>query len=1046
MKIFISAVSSEFRQLRADVARSLRKIGYEVRDQDYFRNMPGTLLELIADYIAECDEVIVIAGWRSGFMAEGPGVPPSAPPRSYTQWEYFLAEGERLDGSKAKPKRIRCYLAERDYAAEEPDGDASDGAALQQAHRQTLLASNRLCNEYKTSHDVQVAILEDFHVAGDGHVTKPNNLPYDSIGSLFKGREELLALLLEKIEGNRQPGLTRIPPIALHGLGGVGKTRVAVEFASAHRDAFTALIFIGADSPTMLDQNLAKLCGAAVLDLPEKEATESEVQVQAALRWLETNPGWFLIFDNVDTEDAADAVEALLARLAPHGQVLITSRLSNWAENIEDLNLDVLRTEDAVDYLVVSTANKRRPLETDPTDAAELATVLGQLPLALTQASAYIRELGLSFRGYLQKWNEAHDKVIRWFDERQMKYPKSVAVTWETSFEQLNDDTRELLRILAWFAPDPIPTSILKVPVPQVDSRIEISADTLEEAEAQLKRYSLVSRDVGSSTFSVHRLVQDVTRAAMSDANRGNSLNQAVSWLDSAFVGDPQDVRSWPIIAPLFTHSVGVVEMTDEGDCSYSVAHLMDRCGQLCLFRAQYSMAESLIARALHTAEVCTDSEYPRLAEHFNNLGFVYHYTNQPAQAEPLYRRAIAISEASLGPDHPTVAIRLNNVAALLQATNRLAEAEPLYRRALAIRESSFGPDHPDVAQSLNNLAGLLKATNRLAEAETLYKRVVDIFETSLGREHPNVATALNNLALLLKATNRLAEAEPLYRRAIAIDEASYGPEHPEVATALNNLAGLLKATNRLAEAEPLYRRALAIWQSSLGEDHPNVASALNNLAGLLQATNRLAEAEPLFRRALAIHETSYGTEHPNVATALINLAGLLESTKRLAEAEPLYRRAIAIDEASYGPDHPEVATDINNLAQLLRATNRLAEAEPLYRRAIAIDEASYGPDHPDVARDLNNLALLLKATNRLAEAEPMYRRALAIDEASYGPDHPTVARDLNNLALLLEATNRLEEAEPMYRRALTIFGASYGPDHPSTVTVRENLESLGTN
>jgi len=391
------------------------------------------------------------------------------------------------------------------------------------------------------------------------------------------------------------------------------------------------------------------------------------------------------------------------------------------------------------------------------------------------------------------------------------------------------------------------------------------------------------------------------------------------------------------------------------------------------------------------------------------------------------------------GDDGPWLA---SVVAGPLLRLGNFSAAERLNRRAV----ERTRPDNPTYATRLNKLALLLKATNRLTEAEPLFRRAVTLFETSLGSGHPNAATALNNLGELLCATNRLAEAEPLLRRALAIREGSLGKDHSSVAIPLSSLALLLRASNRLAEAEPMYRRALAIWEKSLGQDHPDVATALNNLGELLCATNRLAEAEPMYRRALAISEKSYGPDHPDVAQRLNNLASLLEATNRLAEAEPLYRRALAIWEKSLGQDHPDVAIALNNLAELLRATNRVGEAEPLYRRALAILEGSYGPDHPQVATAINNLAELLRATNRLREAEPLYRRALAIWEKSLGQDHPNVAAAIGNLALLLQTTNRLREAEPLYRRALAIllqFTRATGHEHPTLRVAINNYAGL---
>jgi tetratricopeptide (TPR) repeat protein len=497
-----------------------------------------------------------------------------------------------------------------------------------------------------------------------------------------------------------------------------------------------------------------------------------------------------------------------------------------------------------------------------------------------------------------------------------MQYPRSVAVTWQTSFDRLTAPARQLLRLLSWLAPDPIPESLLEsAGGPFAMSATEGGVDTEggggfnpritpteptralateegispappdpRDALAELADHSLVKRSDEEPFFSVHRLVQDVTRRTLPEAEKLPCLKQALRWVDDAFVGDPGDVRTWPVLEPLAPHARAIAAFADKQDLPEPTARLMNDVGLLLMQKAQF------------------------------------------AEAEPLFRRALAIDERRYGRDHPNVATRLNNLAQLLQDTNRLTEAEPLMRRALAIDERSFGPDHASVARDLSNLARLLLATNRLAEIEPLMRHALKIDERSFGLHHPMVAIRLNNLAGLLRVSNRLAEAEPLMRRALEIDERSYGPNYPEVARRLNNLATLLLETNRLGAVEPLYRRALDIDERSYGPDHPNVARDLNNLAQLLYTVNRLAEAEPLMRRALAIDERSYGPNHPDVARDLNNLARLLQDTNRLAEAEPLMRSAVEIirnfKRAADYP-HPRQQTFIDNYKGLLQAMGR---------------------------------------------------------------------------------------------------------------------------
>jgi tetratricopeptide (TPR) repeat protein len=631
--------------------------------------------------------------------------------------------------------------------------------------------------------------------------------PYLSLGPLFKGREAFLDTLHKSLAKTQDGRAAAVVGKALHGLGGIGKTRLAIEFALRYESEYSALLFVPADTPQKLNAGLAALAGTDVLDLPEKDAREDEVKIRAVLAWLDVNPGWLLNLDNVDDAPAATAVEALVARLRG-GHVLVTGRTGEFSAAIETFALDVLSEEDATSLLLEATTRR----ETAPNDEAlarDLARELGGLALALAQSSAYINRQRVGFARYLKLWREMRESVLDWFDRRLVSYNHDVglATTWAASVEKLTPQGRELLEICAFLDPAPIPKFLLDA--------LPLTSLYAHDALADLFSYSLVSPAgapddrATSPGFAVHRLVQDFTRRGMGAGRRQNALQQALDWVSTAFSGESDDVRTWPRLDPLVPHALAAARHGDEASTAEPTGLLHNKLGQLLKSKARQ------------------------------------------AEAEPLYRRALAIAEASYGQDHTNVAACLNNLANLLRDTNRFAEAEPLYRRALAIAEASHGPNHPEVVTSLNNLAALLSATNQFAEAERLYRRALSIDEASYGPHHPIVATVLNNLAELLRETDRSAEAERLYRRALSIDEATYGPDHPNLAMCLSNLAGLLCATNRPAEAEILLRRALSITEASFGPHHPNVATVLNNLAELLLETDRPAEAEPLFRRAL---------------------------------------------------------------------------------------------------------------------------------------------------------------------------------------------------
>jgi tetratricopeptide (TPR) repeat protein len=939
IRLFLSIVSSEFRSYRQIMRTAMQQLNLSVNTTEPFIASGMPLIELMNNYLTSCDAVVHLVGEHTGGLVSLPALAwlrqqypnlaqefpvlrsllSGEDPSSYVQWEAYLS----LIHSKTLFVAIPTAGAIRDE--EWPPGP--NDAHYQAAHLARLRALGYYVQITFRSPEQLVANLVTSQlfdlVAAAGTQAQqaptqppgPQNLPYASLGSLFKGRGETMRRLRERFSSEKSYKAA----LALHGLGGIGKTRLAVEYAWQYQQDYSALLFVRADTPANLEANLAALCETPVLNLPEQSVLQ-QVRLQAVLDWLAQHPNWLLILDNIDTLEAAHAVEHYLPQLSS-GQVLLTTRISEWSRRVERLQLDVLPRLDAAEFLLDHTLQERATTPTDAADALALADELGEMALALNIAGAYINSRHITLAAYRERWATSQQGIRQWLDKKLVDYPLSVATTWTLTFNPLRPDAQTVLNRLAWIAAAPIPLTLLGIAVPATEPL------DAEEALDELVRYSLASYVRDGLSFSIHPLVQRVAREQLGPEARQMTFAEMLSWLDAAFVGSPQDVRTWTIQEPLRPHVMEITQQhAPEFDNPMPTGRLLNQLGQLLDAKAE--------------------------------LG----------EAEYLMRQALTITEANFGPESPSVATCLNNLGELLRATNRLAEAEPLYRRALLINETRYGSNDPTVAIGLNNLALLLRTTNRLAEAESLYRRALLINEASYGLHHPTVAVCLNNLAGLLKTTNRLKDSEPLYHRALSIDQANYGPHHPTVATSLNNLAGILKDTNRIEEAELFYRRALAINEASFGPAHPSVATDLNNLAALLKVTNRMAEAEPLYRRALAIDEDAYGLDHPIVATDYNNLAGLLWATNRLAEAEQLLRRALAITEANYDRSHSTVALLLNNLAGLLYTSNRIAEAEALFYRAISTltELQSYtGHTHPYLKSATRNYISLLRKLGR---------------------------------------------------------------------------------
>ncbi|MBL8658811.1 MAG: tetratricopeptide repeat protein [Rhodospirillales bacterium] len=814
----------------------------------------------------------------------------------------------------------------------------------------------------------------------------------------FTGRQELIDRLHRNLTAGRATALTQTA--AVHGLGGVGKTDLATEYAYHFKDDYDVGWWLRAEDPALLAVDCMALARALRLD--EKDAPEQAVVIAAVRRWLETHDRWLLIYDNA--EEPKVVCEALPR--VQGGHVLITSRNPAWGGIATTVPLDRWHRAESIRFL------EERHQDSEDPGADRVADALGDLPLALEQAAAYCEQTEITLTGYADLLGQGYGSEL-WREPRDLE--RTVAAVWEVSFGKVTAESpagAALLNLCAFFAPDNIPLDAIRTGAADLPEPLNEAAGhpvAFNSAIGALLRYSLVRRE--GEFLSVHRLVQAVTRARLHAATAKTCAGAALR-LVNAVLPDPWEHTNWPTMGALLPHALATAEAGERLEVGLeTVGAVLNATARYHHVRAAYAEAEPLYRRALRIRETVLGRDHPDVATSLNNLATFYHDRGRYAEAEPLYQRAQEIWKKALGPGHPHVANSLNNLAGLYYAQGRYAEAEPLYRRALKIRETVLGPEHPDVAQSLNNLAAIYHDRGRYAEAEPLYQRALKIRETVLGPDHPDVAQSLNNLATFYHDRGRYAEAEPLYRRALKIRETVLGREHPDVATSLNNLAELYRAQGRYGEAEPLHQRALKIRETVLGPDHPNVASSLNNLALLYHGQGRYAEAGPLCQRALTIRETVLGPEHPDVALSLNNLAVLYHNQGRYAEAEPLHRRALKIRETVLGPGHPDVATSLNNLAVLYDNQGRYAEAEPLYQRALEIRETVLGPKHPDVASSLNNLAGLYDAQGRYAEAEPLYQRAVAILKKALPPDHPHQMQARENCARLLDRLGRHAEA-----------------------------------
>ncbi len=681
------------------------------------------------------------------------------------------------------------------------------------------------------------------------------NVPYRR-NPYFTGREDLLTRLHEFLQAGKATALTQ--PQAISGLGGIGKTQTAVEYAYRYHDDYQAVLWASAATRETLISDFVAL--AALLQLPERDVADQGVVIAAVKRWLASNKGWLLILDNADDlEMAADFLP-----LASSGHILLTTRAQSTGTIANSLEVEKMEQAEGA-LLLLRRAKKlapSAPLEQatapDRSLAEAIVKELGGLPLALDQAGAYIEETDYSLSGYLDLYRTHRKDLLQRRSKLRTEHPEPVATTWSLSFqklEQANPAAADLLRLCAFLDSEAIPEDIITEGVAEVGPLLQpVAADPyqLNEAIEVLRTYSLIKRNAETKTLNMHRLVQVVLKDGMDKKTQRKWAQRTVKAVNAAFPN--VEYSTWPRCQACLPHALACAALIERHTFAFpEAARLLNEMGWYLQEHALYAQAELLLQQALAIYEKSLDPKDIYIGIILNNLVSLYKAQGKYAQAVPYGQRALGFYEETLGPDRPHTAITLDNLAQLYVNQGKYEQAEPLFQRALTIKEKTFDPDHPETSITLNNLAFLYHNQEKYEQAEELYQRSLAIKEKALDPDPPSTAFTLDNLANLYGAQEKYEQAEPLFLRALAIREKVLGPDHPDTATTLNNLANLYRAQGKYKQAELLFQRALAIVEKVLDPDHPSIATVLENYARLLRRMRRNEEAASLEQRARAI-------------------------------------------------------------------------------------------------------------------------------------------------------------------------------------------------
>ncbi|GGP15634.1 tetratricopeptide repeat protein [Nonomuraea glycinis] len=703
--------------------------------------------------------------------------------------EYLQSRATRASGYQQRP--LSWWLSLHQHAAQQRQNNRDDGG-----HGAVLSRSHRLPKVWRVP----------------------------TRNASFTGRVEALNTVRLRL----QTGLT--PSIAvLHGIGGVGKTSLAVEYAHRHADLLDVIWWVDAEEPASAIDQFAAL--AVELGVTS-EHTMAKRGAAEARNWLQRHVGWLVILDDIPSSDLArDLIPA-----GP-GRVLITSRDTRWSTIGAVVDVDVFSREESVSLL------KTQNVAMSDSDADRVAAAVDDLPLAVAQAAGFISETGMPAGEYVSELETHANDLLG--EGRPATYPRSAASVVALSLERLAGTDQValgLLRLCVFLGPDPVPVSWFAgaEPMRPVQLRVVVG---------RLVRMGLARRTPAGDALIVHRTTAAIVRDILPASERRALRTRLQEILVSVRPGEPDVVHAWPAWALLAPHAAFLqnvssgaeeIESPEFRALILSAARYLELAGH---GRAANEMAAR--ARERWSATLGDD--------HFDTMRAAQ---RQSATLPPAHPDALRIEEELyarrvrlLGPDDPDTLASASNLAMALADLGQHEAARGLDEETLARRRRVFGPDDNRTLISMDNLANRLSGLGDPQGAKVLRDGVLAARQRVLGDDHPDTLRSRLGLARDLARLGRLAEAAEIGDATLADATRSLGTDHRLTLTAADTVAGILRERGDTAQARLLGEDILARRRATLGADHPETVGSAVLLATDLAALGETAAAEDLRRQ-----------------------------------------------------------------------------------------------------------------------------------------------------------------------------------------------------
>lgn len=958
-----------------------------------------------------------------------------------------------MSGEQNPYQRNPSQQAEGEYIAQAQDDATAIVNAISYQHVRPSPVDSALLDEGRR-------LLETLPL---NHVPETAPPLPGSVGSpmdpnpIFVGREEVLKELAATIKAGGSGASGPVKTVCIYGLGGVGKTQIASEFAHLYGRYFKGGVYwLNVSNPSAVAEEIAGCGGAGAMDLRgdfDRLPLEDQVRIVKS-EWQNDLPR-LLILDNCEGTQTLRACRpttgecrVLLTRHGPFGDPALA---------VVSVELQVLDREASLELL----RSRCRGIQMEENDLVAVAEELGDLPLALDLAGRFL----YAYRNLVSPSEYVEElQAVEPIDHRSLRqsdgysptdHELDVGRTFVVSYERLNQDVptdRLAIRLLAraaHFAPEE------RIERPLLLSTVENGGDSeedsgevpdayqIEDALRRLTDLGLLSESENCQ-LRLHRLVASFARLEIEDKSAQENVERAVANEAMSITSDGHPVSQRSLL-PHLRHMVeGTGDREDEAAymVRFALSHAFSQLGS-------HAEAVPLLQDVVrYNTERLGATDWVTMRQR-NDLAVVMNRGGDTDGALTVYETVLQDQERELGSDHEDVASTLNNIGVLLRDEDRLDEVLPIYERTLDIRKNKFGYEHRDTAESLHNLGALMIDLERYEDAWPYLERALQIIGNVMGPDHLDNVGPLVKMGFLLRREGKYTEARPCYERALEIRENALWPEHPDVINNLYELGALMAEQEAYEEAQPFLERLLQRSVEVYGEYNPTTAGTINMLAHVHNEQGHFAEARTLCERELAISERIMGGNHPQTAQCLNHLATALWHLSLYPEAQRHLERAVEINEQELG-EHPATAGTLDNLGNVLSAQEAYQEARSVQELALTIRQRIVGEDHLDSAIGMNNLAHLLQNwgfslhdPSLLAEALPYQQRALAIFERDLGDKHPHTARLLYFTAVSLQMLGRLDEARPYVVRALSASENVFGRSAPFTEMVRENLNLL---